>query len=183
MFGEDRESARSIFFGRAKPRKHFGRAKWQHTHFESQWSQHTFFGSHKVGTYIFWVAQSRAFILVAQSRNILISSRNCRKIPFLVRTKSQHICFGSRKVAHLFRPHKNAIYLFWVAMIATYLLWVAQIRNISFLGRAKSHKNSSVTPSRSIPILKCNGCKISPKLDSGLTLSTEIGYVSTLYWI
>ena len=40
------------FFSRPKSRNFFGRAKSQHNHFELQWSQHTFFGSRKVATYI-----------------------------------------------------------------------------------------------------------------------------------
>ena len=57
--------------------------------FESQWPQHTFFGSRKFASYLFWVAQSRAKISVAQSRNLPILSRNGRNIHFLGRANSQ----------------------------------------------------------------------------------------------
>ena len=60
----------------------------------------------KVALYLFWVAQSRANISVAQSRNLPILSRNGRstpdlgrngrKIPFLGRVKSQHTNFESQ---------------------------------------------------------------------------------------
>ena len=51
----------------------------QHTHFESQWSQQTFFGPHKV-------AQITS---AAQCRNIPILSRNGRNKLFLGHTESR----------------------------------------------------------------------------------------------
>ena len=65
-------------------------------------------------------------------------------------TKSQHVCFGSSKVAQIFPSHK----------VATYLIWVAQSSNISCLGCKKSLKVSSVAQSRSILIWSRNGCNI-----------------------
>ena len=164
--------------GRAKSRNVFGRTKSQPTHYESQWSQHAFFGSrkfainlfgcaksqhiwfrllkiaqffwsHKVSTYPFWVAIFATYFLwVAQSRNTSVWGR----------AKSLHICFGSRKVAQIFRSRKVTTYPFWVAMAAKYLFLVAQSRIISVLGRAMS-RNFSVAQSHNIPILSRNGRK------------------------
>ena len=97
-----RAKSHRICFGSRKVAQNFGRAKSQHTHSESQWPQHTFFGSRKIASYLIWFAQSRANFLVAQSHNIPILSPNGRNIPFLVRAKSHHIYFGSRKVAQNF---------------------------------------------------------------------------------
>ena len=53
------QSRKVSVLGRKESLKHFGRTKSQHAHFESQWKQHTLFGSRKVATYLVWVAQSR----------------------------------------------------------------------------------------------------------------------------
>ena len=45
-------------------------------------------------------------------------------------------------------------------MVAAYLFWVTKSRNISFLGRAKSHKISSVAQNRKTPILSRSGHNI-----------------------
>ena len=72
--------------------------------------------------------------------NLLSLGRDGRNIPFFGRVdrnknckprpgKLHHICFGSRKVANIFRLHKFATYQIRVKMVATYL----------FLERTKSH--------------------------------------------
>ena len=101
----------------------------QHTHFESQWSQQTFFGPHKV-------AQITS---VAQCRNIPILSRNGRNKLFWAtqsrannfgRTMSQHTYFESQWLLQtFFGPHK-------VALITS----VAQCRNIPILSRNGCYK-------------------------------------------
>ena len=67
-----------IAFCRAICCKYFGRAKSQHTNFVSQCLQHTFFGSRKVATYLFWVGQSWGNTSVAQSRKGCIISPRTR---------------------------------------------------------------------------------------------------------
>ena len=109
-----------------------------------------------VATYLFWVAQSRANISVAQSRNIPILSRNGRNIPFLDRAKSQHTLFGSRK-------------------IATYLLWVAQSRikflrsRIPILSRNGCNIPDLGRNGRNLHILSRNGRNISPRTRLGIS--------------
>ena len=108
-------------------RKYFGQTKSQQTHFDSLWSQHTFFGSRKVATYLFWVAQSRANVSVALSGNIPIFSLHGRNIPF----------FGSYKVA-------------------TCLVWVEQSRiKFSSVGQSRNGRNIPDLGriGRNIPIL------------------------------
>ena len=109
----------------------FGCAKSQHTHFELQYSQHTFCGSRKVASYLFWFAQSRANFSFAQSHNIPILSRNGRNIPFFGREKSQHTHFELQYSQHTFCGSRK---------VATHLFGVAQSRIISVLVRAKSRK-------------------------------------------
>ena len=132
-----RAKSHRICFGSRKVAQNFGRAKSQHTHFESQWPQHTFFGSRKVASYLFWVAQSRAKFRSRKVATLYFESQ-CSHYNFV----------GSCE---------GASYLFWVAQNASYLFWVAQSRamfsvaqsrnlpimsrngrNMHFLGRANS---------------------------------------------
>ena len=132
-----RAKSHRICFGSRKVAQNFGRAKSQHTHSESQWPQHTFFGSRKVASYLFWVAQSGAKFRSRKVATLYFESQ-CSHYNFV----------GSCE---------GASYLFWVAQNASYLFWVAQSRamfsvaqsrnlpimsrngrNMRFLGRAKS---------------------------------------------
>ena len=124
------------------PARDLSRTKSHYTHFESQWSQHTLFGSRKVATYLIWVAQ-----------NCNISSlgrANSHKNSSVAHTHFesqwlQHTRFGSQwsQPTH-FESQWSQHTLFGSRKVATYLIWVAQNCNISSLGRANSHKNSSV---------------------------------------
>ena len=102
------------FLVRAKSREFFGRAKSQHTHFESQWPQHTFFGSRKVASYLFWVAQSRAKFRSRKVATLYFESQ-CSHYNFV----------GSCE---------GASYMFWVAQSRA-MFSVAQSRNLPIMSR------------------------------------------------
>ena len=180
-------NARKIhFLGRAsrnisglgclKLRNFFGHTKSQHTHLELQWSQHTFCGSRKVATHLFWVAQNRIISVLVRAKSRKFFGRAKSQHTHFESPWPQHTFFGSRKVASYlfwvaqsrakFRSRKvatlyfesqcshynfagsceGASYLVWVAQNASYLFWVAQSRAIF-----------SVAQSRNLPIMIRNG--------------------------
>ena len=108
----------------------FGRTMLQHIHFESQWSQQTFFWPHKV-------AQITS---IAQCRNKL------KKITlFFVKT---------------FEKCLKTSFCLLFQKFATYFFSVAQNCNLSPLVHARSHKNSSVAQICENSVFSFNGRSI-----------------------
>ena len=143
-------SVETFFFVEQSKHRNLGSSRSKHK------SQNS---TRKVATYLYRVAQMFQSHKVA---NKPILSRNGRNIPNLGPTRSQHICFGSRKVAQIFRSRKVATYRIWVAqsrikflrsrkvttyqfsvaMVAIYPIWVAMVATYTFL----NHNGRNISP-------------------------------------
>ena len=101
------------------------------------------------------------FLSCTKMQNVVLVGRNCN-LSVLGRVKPHHICFGSRKVAQIFRSRKVTAYhfesqwpqhtFFGSRKVASYLFWLRKIAQLF-----RSHKVATY------PFLSRNGCNRSPR--------------------